>query len=80
MECFIPWHLVIYPSELNDGNFFDSIAEKVGINCNSVFFCHEKFKAGSIESAILNAPAVDAVPKSRVKRNHGLSVLHVRNL
>lgn len=39
-----------------DGNSVDSIAEKVGLNRNSVLLCLKKFKAGGIENAIFDAP------------------------
>ena len=39
-----------------DGDSVDSIAEKVGLNRNSVLLCLKKFKAGGIENAIFDAP------------------------
>ena len=49
-----------------DGYSVDAIAEKVDLNRNSVLLCLKKFKAG-------------AMLKSQMKKNHGLSTLHVRN-
>ena len=39
-----------------DGESVDAIAEKVGLNRNSVLLCLKKFKAGGVENAIYDAP------------------------
>lgn len=39
-----------------DGESVDSIADKVGLNRNSVLLCLKKFKAGGIENALYDAP------------------------
>jgi len=39
-----------------DGNSVDSIAEKVGLNHNNILLYLKKFKAGSIENVIFDAP------------------------
>lgn len=40
----------------SEGESTDSIAEKVGLNRNSVLLCLKKFKEGGIENAIFDAP------------------------
>ena len=39
-----------------DGESTDSIAEKVGLNRNSVLLCLKKYKEGGVENAIFDAP------------------------
>ncbi len=39
-----------------DGESIDSIAEKVGLNRNSVLLCLKKYNQGGIENAIYDAP------------------------
>lgn len=39
-----------------DGDSVDTIAEKVGLNRNSVLLCLKKYNAGGIENAIYDAP------------------------
>jgi transposase len=39
-----------------DGESIDSIADKVGLNRNSVLLCMKKFKEGGVENAIFDAP------------------------
>ena len=39
-----------------DGDSVGSIAEKVGLNSNSVILCLKKFRAGGIENDIFDAP------------------------
>ena len=39
-----------------DGESIDSIADKVGLNRNSVLLCLRKFKEGGVSNAIYDAP------------------------
>ena len=39
-----------------DGESVDAIAEKVGLNRNSVLLCLKKFKEGGVDNAIYDAP------------------------
>ncbi len=39
-----------------DGESIDAIADKVGLNRNSVLLCMKKFKEGGVENAISDAP------------------------
>lgn len=40
----------------SDGYTIDQIADKVGLNRKSVILCLEKYKAGGIENALVDAP------------------------
>ena len=50
-----------------DGESIDSIAEKVGLNRNSVLLCLKKYNQGGIENAIYDAPG-----RGRNAENHHL--------
>ena len=48
-----------------DGESIDAIAEKVGLNRNSVLLCLKKYNQGGIENAIYDAPG-----RGRNAENH----------
>ena len=50
-----------------DGESIDAIAEKVGLNRNSVLLCLKKYNQGGIENAIYDAPG-----RGRNAENHHL--------
>ena len=63
-----------------DGISIDEIADKVGMNRKSVMLCLKKYKEGGIENALFDAPGEAEMPRLRMRKKHGLSVLPVRSL
>ena len=60
-----------------DGESIDSIAEKVGLNRNSVLLCLKKYNQGGIENAIYDAPGRGRNAEITDDEKTWINIIHV---
>ena len=62
-----------------DGESIDSIADKVGLNRNSVLLCLRKFKEGGVSNAIYDASGRGRPVEITDDEKHGSLILHAKS-
>ena len=58
-----------------DGESIDAIAEKVGLNRNSVLLCLKKYNQGGIENAFMTLLEEEEMQKLLMMKKHGSLIL-----